>query len=646
MGADSVLVNAAHKLGMSRVPGDTAEIFNKQYEGLIAYHKAEASTIVEGVKAGIVGGSVVGGLVADGVNAIIAGVASKKASKMGPATAENPKGTGELTQEQVTARKAEIKEAQAGKKLKNKSRHKKLADAVYAKDNNAKDGKETKAETRAGELELYKQKLEAKRKSKKEGESDEHKTYDPNATTGVGEFKTIDQIEMEQFGYVNPKKDEEYKLGDYSENLNLGGGSGSVFNKRTPVKKVSPVKNVEEQSTSVNTGNLRKSSRPKKSTILSEGENVNQSPSASEMNKTIEKMVTDLAVDGIKKAGKHYDDGGGMNDAHFNAADLGFRTIKNEMYSLINKKNMTLEDKKQNNYLQKETEKLKKNVVKIKGLAIQTAQAYNEGHINADLSFLGRPNEQMLLKQVMDPKANLGQLGITATWQDGELYYEYGPSQMAMEYAANKGIEIDPEQIMNDERKTIAASTLFGMAVMKDTKSENDINGVIKKAGDDAIAKIGNTGKLLNTDFSKIEGSIEKNFRDIFENSSVNFQDLATRDLTIGGSKRNYKNDLQLNPEINALTYSNLGLTASVDSNDDGVISSDELAPQDREIIIETLTNPKTSDQKEAAIVELTKYCKALAAQEFDYMRKASGEDDGGQKSILAQDLIAKYNKA
>jgi len=614
MGADSVLVNAAHKLGMSRVPGDTAEIFNKQYEGLIAYHKAEAGTIVEGVKAGIVGGSVVGGLIADGVNAIIAGSQKRGAKKDFAKSKQTQADTDALN-----ARTAEIEAAQAGKKLKNKSRHKKLADAVYAEDSKTEDGEETKAETRAGELELYAEKLKIK-----------------------NQYKNFNQYEDDEAEY---KKDLEKGPGLADEYQGIDQDNAPLAMKSS-FKKTSPVKNVKEQSTSVNTGNLRKSSGPKKSTILSEDESTSQSPSASEMNKTIEKMVTDLAIDGIKSAGKHYDDGGGMNDAHFNAADLGFRTIKNEMYSLINKKNMTLEDKKQNNYLQKETEKLKKNVVKIKGLAIQTAQAYNEGHINADLSFLGRPNEQMLLKQVMDPKANLGQLGITATWQDGELYYEYGPSQMAMEYAANKGIEVDPEQIMNDERKTIAASTLFGMAVMKDTKSENDINGVIKKAGDDAVAKIGNTGKLLNTDFSKIEGSIEKNFRDIFENSSVNFQDLATRDLTIGGSKRNYKNDLQLNPEINALTYSNLGLTASADLNNDGVISSDELAPQDREIIIETLTNPKTSDQKEAAIVELTKYCKALAAQEFNYMRKASGEDGGGQKSILAQDLIAKYNKA
>ena len=597
MGADSVLVNAAHKLGMSRVPGDTSEIFNKQYEGLIEYHKASAAATVEGVKAGVVGGSLVGNQIADAVQ----GKNAKKAYAEAEASGDT-KGMEAASQDYKENRQ------------KSKERHANLSKAVYGGSGGSKK-KESKAESRAGDLQLYKDKLDYKNLHKDSNQYEKDKAeYEENLEEGPGNPDQYQGVE----------------------------GDNSAFSMKSSFKKTSPVKNIKEQPARVNTGNLRKSSRPKKSTILSE----NEAPNAGEMNKTIEKMVTDLAIDGIKSAGKHYNDGGGMNDAHFEAADLAFRTIKNQMYSLINKKNMTLEDKKQNNYLQKETEKLKKNVVKIKGLAMQTAQAYNEGHVNADLSFLGRPNEQMLLKQVMDPKAKLGQLGISAMWKDGELYYEYGPSQMGMEYAASKGIEIDPEQIMLDERKTIPASTLFGMAVMKDTKSENDINGVIKKAGEDAIEKIGNTGKLLNADFSVIEGSIEKNFRDIFENSSVNFQDITTRDLTIGGSKRNYKKDLQLNPEINALTYSNLGLTASVDLNNDGVISNDELAPQDREIIIETLTNPKTSDQKEAAIVELVKYCKALATQEFNYMRKASGEDGGGQKSILAQDLIAKYNKA
>jgi len=50
MGADSVLVNAAYKLGQSNVPGDYSDIFNKQYEGLIAYNKARYKTIGDAFK--------------------------------------------------------------------------------------------------------------------------------------------------------------------------------------------------------------------------------------------------------------------------------------------------------------------------------------------------------------------------------------------------------------------------------------------------------------------------------------------------------------------------------------------------------------------------------------------------------------------
>ena len=40
MAADSTLVQAAFNLGKSRVPGDYSSIFNKQYEGLVAFQKA------------------------------------------------------------------------------------------------------------------------------------------------------------------------------------------------------------------------------------------------------------------------------------------------------------------------------------------------------------------------------------------------------------------------------------------------------------------------------------------------------------------------------------------------------------------------------------------------------------------------------
>jgi hypothetical protein len=253
------------------------------------------------------------------------------------------------------------------------------------------------------------------------------------------------------------------------------------------------------------------------------------------------------------------------------------------------------------------------------------------------LSFMGKPNEQMLLKQIMDPKANLGKLGIKAFWKDEEIYYQYGPSQMFMEYSSNKGMEIDPMKLEEQATNVIKGTDLLKMAVLKDIKSENDINAIINKAGDGAIATIGNTQKLLNTDFKRMQATLDSDFRNILNSAETNLLDLFSRDLTIGNSKRNYKKDLLQNPAINALTYSSLGLDKSVDKNNDGVISSDELSEEDRAVVLETLVNPRTIAQKEAAISEFSNYCVGLAKQEFDYMRRANQ-----QPSFDPDDLMAK----
>jgi len=52
MGADSTLVNAAYKLGQSNVPGDYSDIFNRQYEGLIASNRARYKSIGDAFVAG------------------------------------------------------------------------------------------------------------------------------------------------------------------------------------------------------------------------------------------------------------------------------------------------------------------------------------------------------------------------------------------------------------------------------------------------------------------------------------------------------------------------------------------------------------------------------------------------------------------
>ena len=582
MGADSVLVNAALNLGMSRVPKDTAEIFNKQYEGLIAYNQAKADTIVAGTKALLQGGMA------------ITNVVRKKQGKelLEPLDFEGEKTKAYLTQ-----------------KGKNKA--------------NKEDGK-------------------GKKKNEEKQETTEQIVA---RLQKESEKKTKNDKYQENLDYFNLNKDPSYNFNDTSSWARTGGKSS--------LKMKSPFKVAEEQPTKT----YNKPTTPQTKTTQSPVETTSTTPSLSEMNIAIEKMATDVAVSGIKNNYSNYNKGGGMSEGHKDAAYAGLKGLKEQMYAIVSKKSQTTEDKQFATKLNQQAEKLKQGLVDYKGLVIATSQAYGEGLVNTDLSFMGKPNEQVLLKQIMDPNANLGKLGINAFWKDGEIYYKYGPSQMFMEYASNKGMEIDPIKLEEQATNVIKGTDLLKMAVLKDIKSENDINAIINKAGDGAIATIGNTQKLLNTDFKRMQATLDSDFRNILNSAETNLLDLFSRDLTIGNSKRNYKKDLLQNPAINTLTYSSLGLDKSVDKNNDGVISSDELSEEDRAVILETLINPRTTAQKEAAISEFSNYCVGLAKQEFDYMRRANQQpsfdpDDlmakkgNDQKSMLAQDLIAKYSKA
>ena len=343
-------------------------------------------------------------------------------------------------------------------------------------------------------------------------------------------------------------------------------------------------------------------------------------------------MATDLAVNSIVKTNEHYKNGGGMSDFHFEAANTEMETIKSGIYNIINQDSMSKDDKFNKSLLEKDAHRLQRGVVEYKGLVIKTAAAYAENHVNADLSFKGSPNEQMLIKQIMDPNGNGPKLGITARWEGGDLFYDYGESQIFREYANNKNIDINNEAPEAQPTKSIKATDLLNMVVMKDLKTENDINGVLTRAEEDAIATLGNTNKLLNPDYSVVQDGIKNDILNVLSSTEANLQDIFTRDIMVGNTKVNYKKDLLLNPSINSLTYADLGLTDSIDENGDGILSSDELTDSDKAIVIETLTNPRTSDQKEAAIEEATNYFNMYAAQAFNHMKNVN--KTGTEKTV------------
>jgi hypothetical protein len=619
MGADSVLVNAALNLGMSRVPKDTAEIFNKQYEGLIAYNAAKANELVVATKAGLEGARAISNLAFG--------------TKIKPLDFEGEEKKAYFSN--MTAK---------DKKGKSKPQHSQYPEGTVSQTEQSHNPNPT---TDEGPWETYYPET-----SNKKGNTQ----WDMKSEAEV-DYTNMSPSWMQGGIQELPKK--EPKLVDVDTEKDNRGFSKSGYDQRetlikeSSLKMKSPFKVTEEQPTKT----YNKPTTPQTKTTQSPVETTSTTPSLSEMNIAIEKMATDVAVSGIKNNYSHYNKGGGMSESHADAAYNAVKDLKDQIYNVVSKKSPTIEDKQLTTKLNQKAEKLKQGLVDYKGLVIATSQAYGEGLVNADLSFMGKPNEQMLLKQIMDPKANLGKLGIKAFWKDEEIYYQYGPSQMFMEYSSNKGMEIDPIKLEEQATNVIKGTDLLKMAVLKDIKSENDINAIINKAGDGAIATIGNTQKLLNTDFKRMQATLDSDFRNILNSAETNLLDLFSRDLTIGNSKRNYKKDLLQNPAINALTYSSLGLDKSVDKNNDGVISSDELSEEDRAVVLETLINPRTIAQKEAAISEFSNYCVGLAKQEFDYMRRANQQpsfdpDDlmakkgNDQKSMLAQDLIAKYSKA
>lgn len=564
MGADSVLVNAALNLGMSRVPKDTAEIFNRQYEGIIAYNTAKANELVVATKAGLEGARAISNLAFG--------------TKIKPLDFEG-----------------EEKKAYLAQKGKNTA--------------NEEDGK---GEKKDGEGQKTQTKKPTRQSIINRGHAAVY-NYETDTWEDMGPASTNPGLKTSGFG---PRED--------------GSGDGdmnSAFQQKSPLKVT--------EKTQTKTYNKPTTSQTK--TTQSPVETTSTTPSLSEMNIAIEKMATDVAVSGIKNNYSHYNKGGGMSESHADAAYNAVKDLKDQIYNVMSIKSPTIDDKQLTTKLNQKAEKLKQGLVDYKGLVIATSQAYGEGLVNADLSFMGKPNEQMLLKQIMDPKANLGKLGIKAFWKDEEIHYQYGPSQMFMEYASNKGMEIDPIKLEEQATNVIKGTDLLKMAVLKDIKSENDINAIINKAGDGAIATIGNTQKLLNTDFKRMQATLDSDFRNILNSAETNLLDLFSRDLTIGNSKRNYKKDLLQNPDINTLTYFSLGLDKSVDENNDGVMSSDELSEEDRAVILETLINPRTTAQKEAAISEFSNYCVGLAKQEFDYMRRANQ-----QPSFDPDDLMAK----
>jgi len=117
-------------------------------------------------------------------------------------------------------------------------------------------------------------------------------------------------------------------------------------------------------------------------------------------------------------------------------------------------------------------------------------------------------------------------------------------------------------------------------------------------------------------------------------------------------------------PEVVGMTYQSLGIdpkdmtyrdakggSKTIDKDGDGVISQEEatlLSPQDRELIIDAMTNPKNPNyNEERTRAEMAKYFTQFTMTNFKKEYERNGgtyEAKAGDESLSDADIIAKYS--
>jgi hypothetical protein len=338
----------------------------------------------------------------------------------------------------------------------------------------------------------------------------------------------------------------------------------------------------------------------------------------------------------------------------------------------------------------------KKNLVEIRPLVTSAIKGVVEGHYNPNLSFKSDPEIGPVLKQWLDPKSNHDELGIGTHYdKNGEMYITYTPGQVfKSEYENNKKLlDFDPraeaeleaaKRQIEDEQgftrdfdkeledrpvgiKAISVKEALNGFVRKDIKTGNKINdlfGEMIKTSESTIPTQDNRSKIYEYEtFDKLHDIAFDSYKELFltpdseTGEYANIEDLSTRDQLIAGKYRNYKKDL-INEKsfLHKLQYKDLGFDESLDKNNDGFMSNNELNDVSKSMLVEILTSPKTSSEREIAAEQWAWYLTNITRQVVEGRRerqergnastkKATKEASNEGLSEFAMQLIEKYSK-
>ena len=337
---------------------------------------------------------------------------------------------------------------------------------------------------------------------------------------------------------------------------------------------------------------------------------------------TAEEKVIGNYTDGqIKKSAANFNGGSGLNPAHTDADENYIKSISEEYKNLSEWKGL-----KQSTSNQKKKKDLLKQITSFRQIYNKdqaqfssTATSWDKGLVSKNTSFKNQPELKMLWTQLMQGDANFAEKGIKV-YRDassGKKMIEYTPGRMGVEMKSIVG-DSDYDFTLEDskEKRQISQEELLSYIKPKETKSENDMNtistqllGNINKTTTNPI-----NGAKVRTikDFDEKAGKIERSYYDIAI-ATDNPNDIYTRELLVGDTPRVYASDLQSNRSIDEAVISQMGIGSDVFTAkelEDGVIDPTELAKHKdaKAKIMEMLTNPKTSFQKEIAAKEYAKY--------------------------------------
>jgi len=248
-------------------------------------------------------------------------------------------------------------------------------------------------------------------------------------------------------------------------------------------------------------------------------------------------------------------------------------------------------------------------------------------------------NKASLYTQVAHPGITLSSAGVRVERNDkGQRGYYYDPSvnRTLQNYQLLSGQEVTPS---NKENMTfISEEELFSGIVKKDKDAVMGISDIqmevlenFNNMEDDVMASDGQGGwnktksKVLKTEsYKEISAKTEKDYLDFImapysknedgsnkgkRNIKTGLTYMSNNEIEFGGKLINYNEMSKMNPNITSLTYAQLGLSGnSIDRNNDGLLTGDELSQEDFNIVHNKLMNPQTDEEVRISAKELARF--------------------------------------